>query len=100
MQDDIINISQFLFLSSWFAFAGVVFILALIARFYQNLSGKQTYYRFFAIPIFTFGVGIARYVSIGRWTGDWLGDSLFSITGVLLSGLCYVLYKQMTTRRN
>ncbi len=99
MQDDLVSINQFLFLASWFAFAGVVFILALIARFYENLSGKQTYYRFFVVPVLTFGVAIARYVSVGQWTGDWLGDLLSTITGILLSGLCYVLYKQMTTRR-
>lgn len=72
--------------------------MALIARFYENLSGTETYYRFFAIPVLTFGVAIARYVSVGRWSGDWLGDLLTSITGILLAGLCYELYKQMTTR--
>ena len=99
MQNDTVSLSQFLFIASWFAFAGVAFILALIARFYENLSGTETYYRFYGIPVLTFGLAIARYASVGRWTGDWFGDLLTTITGIILTGLCYVLYSRMTARR-
>lgn len=99
MQSNIAAFNQFLLLASWFAFAGLVFFLALIARFYENLSGKRTYYHLFVVPPLTFGFAIMRYVSQLRWTGDWIGDLLSTFTGAILVGLCYFLYKEMTTRR-
>ena len=93
------SINQFLLLASWFAFAGLNFILALIARFYEKLSGKKTYYPFYAIPVFTAALSIARYVSIGRWGDDWLGDGLAGLGGLILLVLCYQLYRNMTTTK-
>lgn len=93
------SLSQFLLLASWFAFTGLVFILALIARFYENLSGRSTYYRLFAIPVLAMGGSLARYVGIGRWAGDWLGDGLAALSGGFLLVLCYKLYRDMTAHR-
>lgn len=94
-----INFNQFLLLVSWFAYAGLIAILALIARFYENLSGRATYYRWYPITIIALGASIARYSSLGLWGGDWLGDGLAAFSGLFLIIFCYFLYRQMTTKR-
>jgi hypothetical protein len=93
------SINQFLLLASWFALSGLIFILALIARFYENMSSRKTHYQWFAVPIVIMGVSVARYTSTSRWGGDWLADIFAAISGVVLVGLCYHLYILMTMRR-
>jgi hypothetical protein len=93
------SINQFLLLASWFALSGLIFILALIARFYGKMSNRDTRYWWFVAPIVAMGVSVARYVSTARWGGDWLADSLAGISGIMLLGLCYNLYRNMTTKR-
>jgi hypothetical protein len=96
---DAISISQFLLLFSWFCYAALIYILALIARFYERFSNQATYYRWYAIPVFVMGAGTARYVSLDQWGGDIVGDILFFLSGAFLSVLCYHLYKSMTYGR-
>lgn len=95
----ILNLSQIFLLAAWFAFAGLMYILALIARFYEVNSGEKTYYRFFAMPPVVFGAATARYSSLNQWGGDWLGDILLFTGGVALLALCYHLYHRMTGGR-
>ncbi len=94
-----ISISQILFLVFWFVFAFLIFILALIARFYEESSGQSTYYRLYAIPVLAMGGASVRYVNIRRWGDDWLADLLGFVGGVILLGLCLHLYRQMTNGR-
>lgn len=94
---DLIAINQFLLVTMWFAFAGLVFILALIARFYEAQTKTPTYYRYYIIPVITNGIGTARYASVSQWGGDLAGDLLMSITGVILIFQCYFLYRKMTS---
>lgn len=94
-----ISLSQVLILIFWFAFALLIFILALIARFYETSSGNPTYYRLYVIPVLALGAASARYVSINQWGHDWLGDTLSFIGGSVLLGLCLYLYQQMTDGR-
>lgn len=95
---DTISLSQSLHLIAWFCIAFLVFILALIARFYESSSGETTYYRLYVIPVLALGIAAARYASLNRWGGDWLGDSLSFIGGTTLLGLCLFLYRQMTKK--
>ncbi|MCB9438161.1 MAG: hypothetical protein H6673_14385 [Anaerolineales bacterium] len=93
---DTISLSQSLHLIAWFCIAFLIFILALIARFYESSSGEKTRYQFYAIPVLTLGFASARYASLNRWGGDWVGDGLSFIGGATLLGLCLFLYRQMT----
>ncbi len=94
-----ISLSQVLILVFWFAFALLIFILALIARFYESSSGNVTYYRLYVIPVVALGGASARYASINQWGHDWLGDMLTFVGGAVLLGLCLLLYRQMTNGR-
>lgn len=95
---DTISLSQTLHLIAWFCIAFLIFILALIARFYETSSGEATYYQLYAIPVLALGIAMARYASLNRWGGDWVGDVLSSIGGATLLGLCLFLYRQMTKK--
>ncbi len=94
-----VNLNQVILFIGWFAGAGVIYILALIARFYEINSGEKTYYRFFVMPPVVFGAATARYSNLDRWGGDWLGDLLLFVGGAVLLGLCYHLYHRMTSGR-
>ena len=94
-----ISVNQVLLLVFWFASAMLIFILALIARFYETSSGQSTWHRLYAVPLLMMAGATARYVSIRRWGGDWVGDSLTFVSGAFLLVLCMTLYLQMTYRR-
>ena len=47
---DSVSAHQLLILYSWFGLSALVFLMALIARFYERLSGQRTYYRLFRCP--------------------------------------------------
>ncbi|NDJ85527.1 MAG: hypothetical protein GYB66_06545 [Chloroflexi bacterium] len=95
----LLSISQILLLVFWFAFTALVFILALIARFYETSSGQKTYYRLYVVPILTMGFASARYASIRQWGGDWLADLFSFIGGMTTLTLSLFLYRQMTNGR-
>jgi hypothetical protein len=86
-------------LYSWFALAGLLLFLLLIARFYQRFSGEQTYFRLFSAPIILFGMATVRYASINQVAGDGLGDLLSLGAGVILVIQCVFLYHLMTRNR-
>lgn len=94
-----ISVSQILLLAFWFLFAFLVYILALIARFYEASSGQATYYRYYAVPIVAQGLATARYLVVHRWARDTVGDLLSLVGGLVLMVLCVHLYRQMTNRR-
>ncbi len=79
--------------------AALIAIMLLIARFYQNFSGEQTYFQFYAVPLILFGVAAVRYASIGQLTGDWLGDTTGGVAGASLIWLSLHLYRLMTSGR-
>lgn len=94
-----VSVSQISILVFWFIFAFLIFILALIARFYESSSGQITHYRLYIVPVLTMGVAIVRYVNVHQWGGDWFGDLLSFWAGILLIVLCVHLYRQMTNGR-
>ncbi len=83
----------------WFPLAAFLFLLLLIARFYERFSGEQTFFRFFVFPIVFFGIATVRYASINRMAGDGWGDVMMAIGGAFLAALCVFLYRRMTAGR-
>lgn len=94
-----ITAHQALTIFSWFVLAILLFILLLIARFYQNVSGEKTRFWVFGLPIVIFGIASARYAYVDRASGDPFGDLLWIVGGVLLAALCISLYNLMTSGR-
>lgn len=68
----------------------------LIARFYQRFSGERTYYLLFAVPVLLFGIQAVRRTNFAH---DPLNNALAAGGGVLLIGLCALLYWRMTAGR-
>ena len=94
-----VSLSQFLMLYSWFALAGLLVFLLLIARFYQRFSGETTRFQLFTLPLLLFGVATVRYASINQIAGDGLGDGLLLLAGSVLVIQCLFLYRVMTRNR-
>ncbi len=91
--------NQILLIYAWFPLSVMIFLLLLIARFYQNLTGENTRYYLFAVPIVIFGVAAAHYANIDRVMGDPAGDLLLFLGGLVLGYLSIRLYRQMTEGR-
>jgi hypothetical protein len=83
----------------WFPLAALLFLLLLIARFYEKFSGEQTYFKLFTLPIVLFGAATVRYASINRMAGDVWGDTIMAAGGVILMVACLFLYRRMTAGR-
>lgn len=88
--------SQLLILYDWFLRVGLIVFLLLIARFYQRFAGEKTYFRLFFIPVVLFGIQAVRQTNFGH---DAANNLLAASGGVLLLGLCLLLYRRMTTGR-
>lgn len=92
-----VNVSQVALLIFWFSLAMLVYVLSLIARFYERNSGKTTHFRWYALPVVLLGLATIRYVSLNQWGDDIIADTLMFIGGVMLLGLCVQLYHSMTS---
>ncbi len=90
-----LSLGQVLALFTWFPLAALIFIMLLIARFYERFSGRYTFYRAYLIPMVMFGVASVRYASSDRVVGDWIADVLFIIGGFVLGGLSTLLFWRM-----
>ena len=96
---DSISLHQFLTIFSWFGLSGLVFLLALIARFYENLSQQRTYYQFFVVPALAFAGAAVRLSQVDRVVGDAWGEVFLIVGGVSLAVLCLHVYRLMTSGR-
>lgn len=96
---DSVSIHQILTIFTFFALGALLFLMTLIARKYETLSGERTYYRLFAIPGLTFTGALLRQAQTDQITGDMLADLCLLIGGLTLAGLCYNLYRLMTSGR-
>lgn len=95
---DLNVITQVLLLYTWFPLAFVIFIMLLVARFYQNFSGDYTYYRLYIVPLVLLGMAAVRYASLGLLAGDLFGDALLAVGGLVLLLLSIHLYNRMMMR--
>jgi hypothetical protein len=96
---DQISLHQFLTIYTWFGLSALIFLLALIARFYERLSSQRTYYQLFVLPVITFAGATIRLSSLDQVTGDSWGDGLLLISGIILAALCLHVYRRMTSGR-
>lgn len=96
---DAINLHQLLTVYTWVGLSIVIAFLALIARFYERLSGQRTYYRLFAVPVALFGAAAVRFFRLDRFAGDVWGDMLLWCGGLSLAVLCMYMYRLMTSGR-
>jgi hypothetical protein len=83
----------------WFPLAALLFMLLLIARFYEKFSGEKTYFRLYTLPIVLFGTATVRYASVNRMAGDVWADGMMAIGGIILIALCLFLFQRMTAGR-
>lgn len=91
------SVHQFLSIYAWLGLIALVFLMALIARFYERLSGQHTYYRWFTLPIVLFTGATMRQIGLDRITGEGWGDLLMALSGLALAMLCLHIYRQMTS---
>ena len=84
-------------LIAWVLSAALIWILMLIARYFQRLSGQQTHARLLAIPILCFGLAALRTISINS-PADPLADVFGCVGGLSLIGLTLSIYYTMMRR--
>jgi len=96
---DAISLHPVLTVYIWIGLSILIAFLALIARFYERLSGQRTHYRLFAVPVIAFGGAAARFAHLNRITGDGWGDVLLLCGGLSLAALCVHMYRLMTSGR-
>ncbi|MBC8097984.1 MAG: hypothetical protein H7Y11_00950 [Armatimonadetes bacterium] len=90
-----LSLNQLLALYSWFPLAALLVFLLLIARFYEQFSGKRMMYGLFIVPLILFGVAAVRYASIEGIAGDEWADVALGVGGTVLLALCAMLYWRM-----
>ncbi|NJL95583.1 MAG: hypothetical protein HC915_18570 [Anaerolineae bacterium] len=90
------TLTQVFLLIAWFASSGLIFVLAMIARFYEMTSGQRTLFRYYLAPVVLFSLGMARYLAQDAWAGDALADALLLAGALLAVVLSVWLYQQMT----
>lgn len=83
----------------WCAVGALIIILSRVARFYQDTSGRRSYYQLFWLPLAPIGLGALRYAGSTALVGDALGDLLMLAGGLVLLGLGYHLLSLMTGDR-
>jgi hypothetical protein len=93
------DIHQLLTLVGWVLVAAFILVLALIARFYEQMASQRTYYQLFAVPVILFGAAAVRIIAAGKIAGDsWL-DLLLLLGGASLAVLAHRTYRLMTSGR-
>lgn len=90
-----LSLSQFFALYTWFPLALILFILLLIARFYQKSSGERTFFRVLIVPIIAFGFAGVRYAANDQIVGDGLADAALVVAGLTLTGMSLMMYWHM-----
>lgn len=90
-----IAVGQVLALYTWFPLIALVYMMMLIARFYERSFGQGTYFKLYVIPMVCFGGGAVRYAGIEQLSGDWWGDGFILAGGIVLGVLSSRLYWQM-----
>ena len=92
----------------WVVAALLILFLFLIGRFYEIRFGQKSYYQLFLIPLGLLIIGaIWDAFFANSYTGDPLldfagglwPDLFFLIGGIVLTVLCYTLYRTMMGRR-
>ncbi len=94
---DSVSIHRVLALYTWLGVSILIGWMALIARFYERLSGERTRYRWFLVPVLSFGGAAARRFMLDRAVGDPATNVLLATGGVTLGLVCWRMYRLMTS---
>ncbi|MBN1565950.1 MAG: hypothetical protein JXA10_19065 [Anaerolineae bacterium] len=94
-----ISIHQVATICIWFGLGALLYLMALIARFYERLSGQRTYYRLFAVPVATLALATIIMTRQDIVAGDVVADLLLLASGLSLGALCVHVYRLMTSGR-
>lgn len=94
-----ITVHQFMTLYIWLGVSALLVLLALIARFYERLSGERTHYFYFALAIVLLAGASMRQIARDQLTGDALADLLAAAGGVMMGALCLHIYRLMIRGR-
>jgi len=94
-----ITIHQIVTLYVWLGVSALLVLLALIARFYEHLSGERTHYLLFALAIALLAGASIRQTVRDQLTGDALADLLAAAGGAIMGALCIHIYRLMIRGR-
>lgn len=85
----------------WAIVCVLLFFLFAIARFYQQKSGRQSFYASFVVPIILFAAAAIRYAFLGPMIiGDLWGDVMRFLGGVFVVGFGLFLLRLMIGGRS
>ena len=93
------SLNQLILLYMWFATTAILLFLLIIARFYEQFSGKKTHYRWVILVIIGFGIGFIRYAEVSVLLGDMPGDLILGSSGLFLIGFSSRLFWMMVINR-
>jgi membrane protease YdiL (CAAX protease family) len=88
----------------WIIAAILIFFLFLVGRFYEIRFGQKSYYQLMLIPLVLFLIAAIWDAFLANsYTGDplldfvgaFFPDLLFLLGGIILTVLCYYLYRIM-----
>jgi len=89
---------------SWIIAAILIFFLFLVGRFYEIRFGQKSYYQLMLVPLVLFLIAAVWDAFLANsYTGDplldfvgaFFPDLLFLLGGIILTVLCYYLYRIM-----
>ncbi|MCL4238552.1 MAG: hypothetical protein KJ047_09925 [Anaerolineae bacterium] len=96
---DSIAVHPIVTLYIWLGVSALLVLFALIARFYERLSGERTYYFLFFLAITLLAGASMRQITRDQLAGDALADLLTAAGGALVGALCLHIYRLMIRGR-
>jgi hypothetical protein len=89
-------ISAILTIYIWGAVCFLLYCLFAIARFYQQKSGRRSYYQSFLVSLVLFALAAVRYATVSpAIVGDVWGDMLRLAGGLIAGGFGLFLLRLM-----
>ena len=89
-------VSGILTIYIWGVVCVLLFFLFAIARFYEQKSGRRSFYLSFLAPMVLFAIAAIRYAFLGSTiAGDLWGDLMRFMGGIILGGFGLFLLKLM-----
>ena len=93
-------IASLLTIYAWVAVGIVIYFLFAIGKFYEEKSGRRSYYPLFLISLVLFVFAAIRYAGEApAITGDFWGDLPRFFGGLILGGMSFFLLRLMTGGR-
>lgn len=93
---DSLTLHRVLVALTWLLLTLLMLLLWLLARFFERLSAKRTYYRSLLVPIALFTATVVQVIVTPEGTPIAYGMAF--VGGLWLSAFCLSLYRKMTRR--